>query len=274
MKTHRHSTTKQAAVVIATVLLTACMTSPTKPEGATEARNKLMQLQSDPQLATRAPVAIKDAESAVRAAEQPQKDVALGQHLVYLADRKVEIASAQAQSRLLQDQRKSLSEQREGARLDSRTLEADNAKLDTKAAQQQNEDLQRQIVELNAKTTERGLVITLGDLLFATGKSELRGSASTHLDKLASFLNQHKDRTVVIEGHTDSVGSDGSNVSLSQRRADAVKTYLMHQSVESNRIEATGKGEGDPVATNDSASGRQQNRRVEVIIVNMATSSR
>lgn len=269
-----YSMKKLLAVAITAAALTACASAPTKPQGATEARNKLTQLQSDPQLATRAPVAIKEAESAVKEAEKPQKDVELGQHLVYMADRKVDIATARAQSRLMEDQRKSLSEQREGARLDSRTREADSARLDATAAQQENEELQRQIAELNAKDTERGLVITLGDLLFATGKSELKSGAGPHLDKLANFLSQHPDRTVTIEGHTDSVGSDESNFSLSQRRADSVKSYLVRQGVESRRIQTVGKGEDNPVADNDSASGRQQNRRVEVIIVDMATSSR
>lgn len=274
MNSPLHSRKNLMAVAVVAALLTACAAAPTKPQGATEARNKLTQLQSDPKLATRAPVAIKEAEAAVKAAEQPQKDVALGQHLVYLADRKVDIASAQAQSRMLEDQRKSLSEQREGARLDSRTQEADMARLDTQAAQQENAELQREIAELNAKATERGLVITLGDLLFATGKSDLKGGASAHLDKLAGFLNQHKDRTIVIEGHTDNVGSDTTNFSLSQRRAESVKSYLVSQGVDSSRIQTFGKGEGNPVADNDSSTGRQQNRRVEVIIVNTATSSR
>ncbi len=269
------------AAAIVSTLLTACATAPTPPEGSAEVRSKLSQLQSDPQLATRAPVAIKDAEQAVIAAEQPQEDLSVGQHLVYLADRKVDIAAARAESRLLEDQRKSLSEAREGARLDSRTREADSARmdadrarLDTQAAYAQSEELQRQIDELNAKATERGLVVTLGDLLFSTGKSELKSSAGAHLSKLAGFLNKYPDRNVVIEGHTDSVGSDSSNFSLSQRRAESVKGYLLGQGISSVRIETSGKGEDIPVASNDSASGRQQNRRVEVIIVNTSTSSR
>ena len=268
---------KVMAVAIAATLLGACAAAPGKPDGAAEARTKLTQLQSNPQLATRAPVAIKDAELAVKAAEQPQKDKALGQHLVYLADRKVDIASARAQSRLLEDQRAGLSEQREGARLDSRTLEADLARADTQEAQanaddarRENEALQRQIAELNAKETERGLVITLGDLLFAFDRSELKSSAHAHLGKLAVFLNQYKDRTIVIEGHTDSAGSDGYNFSLSQRRADSVKMYLTGQGVASSRIQTSGKGEGSPVAENTTSTGRQQNRRVEVIIENEA----
>jgi len=264
---------KLLVVAISTLMLAACSTPPTKPQGAVEARNKLTQLQSTPQLAGLAPVAIKDAEVAVIAAEQPQKDIELGKHLVWMADHKVDIAAAQAQSRLLEDQRKALGEQRESARLNSRTQEADKARGDATAAQAQSEDLQRQLAALNAKATDRGMVITLGDVLFDTGRSELKGGAVSNLGKLAPFLNQYQDRTVVIEGHTDSVGSEESNLALSQRRADSVKSYLVHQGVNGLRITTAGMGEDGPLAGNDTAAGRQQNRRVEVIISNTSVSS-
>lgn len=262
------------ATAITSVLLVACAGTPKQPEGSAEVRAKLMQLQSDPQLASRAPVAIQEAEAAVTAAEKPQKDKAQEQHLVLLADRKVDIAAARAKARLLEDQRKSLSQQRESARLESRTAEADSAHRDTAAAQQETAELRRQIGEMNARETERGLVVTLGDVLFATGSAQLRSGATGNLAKLAAFLNKYQDRNVAIEGHTDSVGSEDSNASLSQRRAEAVKSFLVSQGVNPDRIYASGKGEGAPVASNDSASGRQQNRRVEVIIQNASVSSR
>jgi len=159
--------------------------------------------------------------------------------------------------------------------IDSARSSAESARLNTLAAQQESADaqqktadLQRQIAELNAKPTERGLVVTLGDVLFDTGKSELKSGAATNLAKLASFLNQYKDRSVLIEGHTDSVGNEGYNQALSQRRADSVKVWLMKQGVNSDRLVTSGKGEISPVSGNDSASGRQMNRRVEVIIEN------
>lgn len=302
MKTQLTFARPLVAAAAAALFLVACSATPTRPEGADSARAKLTQLQSDEQLASRAPVEIKEAEAAVRAAEEPRKDDELARHLVLIADRKVDTAAAQAQSRLLEDQRKTLSEQRETARLDSRTREADRARsdatvaqgqarsaqadainargqadmarMDTDAARRQTDDLQRQITELNAKATERGLVVTLGDVLFATGKSELRGGTPSNLGKLAAFLNQYPDRTVAIEGHTDSIGSEDSNHSLSERRAGSVKSYLVAQGVASSRLSATGMGEGSPVAGNDSVTGRQQNRRVEVIIANTVTSSR
>lgn len=266
---------------VASVVLVACSAALTRPEGAEDARGKLMQLQSDPQLATRAPVAIKEAELAVRAAEEPQKDEEMGEHLVFMADRKVDIALALAQSRLLVDQREMLSQQRESARLASRTREVDSARsdaaaarMDAAAAQRQADDLQRQIAELNAKATERGLVVTLGDVLFDTGKAELKTSAARNLAKLAAFLNEYKERSVVIEGHTDNVGSDDYNMGLSQRRADSVKSWLVSEGIDSSRLVTSGKGENSPVAGNDTPAGRQQNRRVEVIIENTDATSR
>ncbi|MGK2915171.1 MAG: OmpA family protein [Porticoccaceae bacterium] len=275
------------ATAVAALLLGACSTT-TKPAGADNVRSKLTQLQSDPQLASRALVAITDAEAAVRAAEEPRSDKDLEKHLVFIADRKVDIATARAQGRLLEDQRKLLSEQREGARLDSRTREADNARTDAdiarneaaaanmaaEAARDETDDLQQQIAALNAKETDRGLVVTLGDVLFATGKAELKGGVISNLNKLSTFLNKYQDRTVIIEGHTDSVGSEDTNLGLSQRRADSVKSYLVSQGIAPTRLAATGMGEGSPVSGNDSATGRQQNRRVDVIIANTVPSSR
>jgi outer membrane protein OmpA-like peptidoglycan-associated protein len=259
MKTPRSNLSRLVAVTAAGLLLVACAAPMIVPQGADSARNKLTQLQADPQLASRAPVEIKDAELAVQAAEEPQADPALARHRVLIADRKVDIARAWAQTRLLEEQRAALSEQGATARLDSRTREVDLARRETA-------ELQRQIEAMNAKATDRGLVLTLGDVLFATGRAELREGAVRNLDQLAAFLRQYPERTAIIEGHTDSVGSASSNLVLSQRRADSVEQYLIRQGVGANRLHATGRGQDYPVAENDTASGRQQNRRVEIII--------
>jgi len=292
MNTTSHSRVNLArtliAAAVASALLAACAVAPVKPDGAAEARNKLTQLQSNPNLANRAPVAVKEADVAVRAAEQPQADKELGEYLVYMADRKVEIARAEADTSFAEDQRAALSAQRDKARLDARTHEADVAEgkvatardeagaanLAAANSEQQAAELQRQIDVLQAKPTDRGLVLTLGDVLFASGKANLLSGATGNLDKLAAFLNKYPDRTVVIEGYTDNVGSEDYNQGLSERRADSVKSYLAGQGIGALRLSALGKGESGAVADNSSATGRQQNRRVEVVISNPAAASR
>lgn len=115
------------------------------------------------------------------------------------------------------------------------------------------------------KKTERGLVLTLGDVLFDTGQATLNSGAYGTLDRLANALREKSGRTVVIEGHTDNVGSDELNQGLSERRAQAVHSALAQRGVARNQIAAFGKGENFPIASNDNAGGRQQNRRVELI---------
>jgi outer membrane protein OmpA-like peptidoglycan-associated protein len=287
------------AAAVAAAMIAGCASVPKHPPGSEAVRAKLTALQSDASLASSAPVAMKDAETAVVVAEMSQKDPVLAAHRVYIADHKVDTARALAQTQAAETERKSLVEQGEKARLDARTREADLAKNDAlvaraegaeqkliagqarenadaaqlaaNASQQQALELQRQLEILQARPTDRGLVLTLGDTLFATGKSELKSGATVNLDRLTAFMNEYPQRTASIEGYTDSMGSDEMNQSLSQRRADAVKGYLVGQGVSSSRLSASGRGENSPVADNESAAGRQQNRRVEVVISPVAT---
>ena len=265
-----HSTVGRTllAGAVATVLLAACAAAPVAPDGAAAVRARLTQLQADPNLATLAPAAINDADAAVRIAEKPEADRSVGEHRVYIADRKVEIARAQAQARFAEDQRAELTVQRDTARLESRTREVDVAKGQVADAQQETAELQRQIDALKARVTERGLVLTLGDVLFANDSSELKAGSTSNLNELVAFLARYPSRTVMIEGHTDNVGSADANVGLSQRRAESVRSYLVSQGIDASRLNSMGAGESVPVADNESAAGRQQNRRVEVIISN------
>jgi outer membrane protein OmpA-like peptidoglycan-associated protein len=291
-------------------LLIACSAAPVQNPAVDSARLELTQLQADPQLASRAPVAIKDAEIAVQAAEAPTTDPEVKAHLGYLASNKVKAAHALASARLSEDQLKTASSQRDQIQLAARTQEADQAKVQadqaksqagyakqqaaaaetqTALARQQTDsanqqaamssqqadaanarasDLANELAALHAQKTDRGTVFTLGDVVFATGKADLKPGAMANFDRLATALSKQTDRHVTIEGHTDSVGSEDSNMSLSQRRADAVKGYLVNRGVDAGRISAVGKGEGFPVTSNSSAAGRQKNRRVEVIIEN------
>ena len=264
-----------AGVASSGLLLAACASSPTAPAGAAAVRAELTRLQSDPQLATLAPKAIDDAEAAVVAAERPERDADGAAHRVYMAERKVALARALATARFAEDQRPQLAQQRDEARLTARTEEAVaardeaiTARADASASQQQSADLQREIDALRARPTDKGLVLTLGDVLFTTGRADLKPGALADVDRLVAFLNKYPDRMVIIEGHTDSVGSAASNETLSQNRADAVQSYLLQHGIDASRIQTRGMGESVTVASNATAGGRQQNRRVEIIVSN------
>lgn len=259
----------------------ACSSAPKMAEGISDIRAELNTLQAKNELAILAPAAISQAEEAVRAAEQPVKNEQLSQHLVFVADRKVNIALAQAQSRFAEDQQKVLAKNRDDARLDARTTEANQAHQDARLARadaadarQESDDAQAQLALLNARESERGWVVTLGDVLFDTGKANLKSSTSQHLTNLATFLGKYPQRGAIIEGYTDSVGTEEYNLGLSERRADSVSNFLQAQGVQSSRLSSQGKGESFPVANNESAGGRQQNRRVEVIITNAPQAQR
>jgi outer membrane protein OmpA-like peptidoglycan-associated protein len=126
--------------------------------------------------------------------------------------------------------------------------------------------LQAETDALKAKPTDRGLVLTLGDVLFDTGKAELNSGAARKLDQLAQFLTEHPDRRVQVDGFTDSVGTDSYNLDLSQRRADAVRSAVLARGIDLARISSQGYGTEFPVASNSDSGGRQLNRRVEIVI--------
>jgi outer membrane protein OmpA-like peptidoglycan-associated protein len=149
---------------------------------------------------------------------------------------------------------------------DAAQASAQASAQESAAAQQRAADLASALADLQAKKTDRGLVITLGDVLFATGRADLKSGARRSLEKLANFLQQYPQRNVQIEGFTDSVGTDDYNMGLSERRADSVRDALTGMGISRDRIQTRGFGKSDPVADNDSATGRQQNRRVEVVI--------
>ncbi len=165
--------------------------------------------------------------------------------------------------------------ERTNAQMELRVSEANNAKQQAQALQREvalrEQKLQAQLAELNelkalqAQNTDRGMVLTLGDVLFDTNESTLRTGAIQNLDKVVAFLQKYPDRTLQIEGHTDDTGEDEYNFNLSTERALAVRTSLQSQGIAGSRIVAKGLGENAPVASNGAAEGRQRNRRVELI---------
>jgi outer membrane protein OmpA-like peptidoglycan-associated protein len=134
------------------------------------------------------------------------------------------------------------------------------------AAESRSRELEAQLRDLNARKTDRGMVITLGDVLFDTDRSDLKPGAARNVERLAGFLKQYPQRKAVIEGYTDSTGSADHNQVLSGRRADAVRAAIVSMGVGAERLTTTGFGDTHPVAGNESASGRQQNRRVEITL--------
>ena len=161
------------------------------------------------------------------------------------------------------------------AEAEARTREAEQARMAARAeaeraarAKAAADQLMRELSDLKAKQTERGIVLTIGDVLFATGKADLSSDALRSVGKLADFLQKYPNRNVLIEGHTDSVGSDEFNLTLSQKRADSVKETLTSRGIGEGRIATKGYGKKYPVASNDTVAGKQQNRRVEVIVLN------
>jgi outer membrane protein OmpA-like peptidoglycan-associated protein len=149
--------------------------------------------------------------------------------------------------------------------------EADRARLQADMAQHEKEQLRQQLVEqlnriLETRDTARGLIVNMSDVLFATGQWDLKPGAREKLAKIAGIVLSHPGLRLQLEGHTDSVGSEAYNQVLSERRADTVRDFLIQQGVNANAVTARGFGKSMPVADNATAAGRQQNRRVEMVV--------
>ena len=248
-----------SALVVGT--LAACASPMESSDRQVELRNKLTALQTDPVLSRYAPQARAEAEAAVNKTEQQQTSTQVTMHNDFVAHRKIEIAQAKAREAYLLEQQKAMTGNTADARLASRTAEAD-------AANQRAASLTAELAALNAKPSPRGMVVTLGDVLFENGQSTLSPGADANLGKLFDVMSNNPERKLIIEGHTDSVGSAQSNMILSQNRAQAVHAYLLGRGLASNRLSMQGMGETAPVASNETTSGRQLNRRVEVTILN------
>jgi outer membrane protein OmpA-like peptidoglycan-associated protein len=146
--------------------------------------------------------------------------------------------------------------------------DAQNAQAQVQQAQAESQRLAAQLENMQASQTPRGIVLTLDDVLFDTGKAQLKTGAARSIEQIAAFLKENPDRRVQVEGFTDSQGADDYNLELSQSRADSVAMAIIHRGVDAQRVRALGYGEGYPVASNDSAGTRQLNRRVEIIVSN------
>lgn len=273
-----------------TVLIGACSSTP-KTTGLLDlTRTEYRMAQSNPQVAAYAPVEMKQASIAMAQAEAAAKDKDSDtkiDKLAYLARQKIALTQEVAKQKSAELQVAASGKERDQLLIDQRTNEAntarmnaENARLATQQAQGQTADAQRQaqeaqaraaqleaqLADLAAKKTERGMVITLGDVLFGTDLARLNADGMRTAQKLADVLQQNPQRTVLVEGFTDSTGAADYNQALSERRAAAVQTALLELGVERTRVAIHGYGEAHPVASNDSASSRQLNRRVEIVL--------
>jgi outer membrane protein OmpA-like peptidoglycan-associated protein len=271
------------------LLLGACVTMP-QPNAALEtARSAVQTAEADPNVNKFAPLELDRARKDLSIAEDAalhHRDAQVDQP-AYLATQNARLAQAHGATKA-DDARVAAGQiERDQIVLASRTREAENAKASAANSReaadvalnqrdqavnqrdQANEEAARAQAELEAlkaTPTPRGLVMTLGDVLFDTGRAELKSGAGRKIDQLGQFLVEHPDRRVQIDGFTDSVGTDSYNTDLSQRRADAVKAALINRGVQPSRIGTEGYGKAYPVANNNDSGGRQLNRRVEVVI--------
>jgi outer membrane protein OmpA-like peptidoglycan-associated protein len=149
--------------------------------------------------------------------------------------------------------------------------EADLARAAAAKAQQEQAELRQKLMIqfnqiLQTRETARGLIVNMSDVLFDTGQFTLKPGAREKLAKISGIILAHPGLTITVEGHTDSVGGDDYNLKLSENRANAVRTYLVSQGLDSGIVTAQGFGKTRPVADNSTAAGRQQNRRVEMVV--------
>jgi outer membrane protein OmpA-like peptidoglycan-associated protein len=276
--------------LLALAVLAGCNTLPADNAALDKARSDVKLAQDNAQTRALAPVELQRAGDALAKANASfaRSDApAQVDHWAYMAGQRAAIAQEVTRQRSAEQAVADADAQRDKLRLAARTSESDAAqrsaqsaqrqadasKQQADAAQQQAADAQArsrqleiQMKDMNAKKTDRGMVVTVGDVLFDTNQSQLKPGGLRNMDKVVGFLKQYPTRKVLIEGFTDSSGSDSLNQQLSDRRADAVRSALVDSGVSGERIRTQGLGEAYPVASNDSAGGRQMNRRVEIVL--------
>ena len=278
-------------------LLAACGSSPNTTSLLDQTRSDYRIAQSNPNVATYAPLEMKQASDAMaqvnRAANERESDEKIDK-LAYLARQKIALTQEVTKQKMAEAEVANAGRERDQIRLDQRTNEANAANIraeqskqiallainDAARAQQQNQlaqtdaanaeiraaQLEAQLAELAAQKTDRGIVITLGDVLFGTDLAQLTSDGIATVQKLATVLQNNPQRKVLIEGFADSTGSVVHNQQLSERRANAVQNALQDMGIGSERIAMRGYGESFPIAPNDSAQNRQLNRRVEIVL--------
>jgi len=274
--------------LLAATIMSGCTSIPN--QSLTEAHSSYNNARTNPEVTNLAALELKDAGDSLNKADyafSEDEDDETVNHLAYVAKQQVDIAQETAKRKTAELAVTNAGAKRTQVQLDARTAEADTAKLQVEiveenanwqatqlavasANSERDQALiaqqEMQLQALNARKTERGMVITLSDVLFNTNKAQLKSGGTRNVQKLAYFLTQYPEYKVLVEGHTDSVGSDDLNQELSDRRAYAVRTALMGMAISNDRVTTRGYGDAFPVSSNDNAASRQLNRRVEIIL--------
>src|SRR5262245_47258195 len=275
------NTIRSISIAAALLIVGACASTPRVDSDVEAARIAYTAARANPDAQTYAREELGHAEQMLGAAEAAlashEKPEAVD-HLAYLATQSSKTAVALGEAKANEQKVDDTSAARDRIRLEARTREAEAAKSAAQETQAQLvaaeaqaaglAEQNRALAAMNAKQSSRGLVVTLGDMLFDTGKAELKSGATRELDNITTFLKDNPERQVMIEGFTDSVGGDEYNRGLSEQRAEAVRAALISRGVDPSRIVTRGYGRQFPVGTNDDAGGRQLNRRVEVVVSN------
>jgi len=295
MKTH----ILKSLAFASSLMLAACSSMPTTTATLDEARADFVAANNNPQVSNFAPLEFKQAGEALDRANQAaakRESLDTIDRLAYVAKQRIATAQEVAKAKSAEVEIANAGRERDRVQLEARTAEAERAKRDAAMAQAQAATAQAQVadaqaqaqaaqqqaaqlaerssrleallVELHAQKTERGMVVTIGDVLFATDRAELTANGMATVRKLADVMMQNPDRSVLVEGFTDSTGSSAHNKDLSERRAASVAQALTGLGVPRERVAMRGYGEAYPVASNDSASSRQLNRRVEIVLSN------
>jgi outer membrane protein OmpA-like peptidoglycan-associated protein len=264
----------------------ACQTAPKQSAALAEAREAVGRAESNPDVgkyaATELDRARKLLVNAQGAAEQKGANDKITAQYAYLAAQMARIAEQHAQEQVAIARIKSGEVERQQILLSARENEAQQAHAEAQQAHNEAQNAQAQVAQaqaeeqraneelqnMKASQTRRGMVLTLGDVLFDTGRADLKSGAERSIDQLASFLNEHPDRHVQVEGFTDSQGAPEYNQELSQKRADTVAMAIIQHGIDAQRVRALGYGEEFPVASNQDSGSRQLNRRVEIIVSN------
>jgi outer membrane protein OmpA-like peptidoglycan-associated protein len=288
MKLQSTKTLGAPLLLAAVATLAACASAPKTVPEVEMARAQIERVAQAPLAREAAAVRLDKAQQALKTAEAnvQAKHLELAKQDAYVANRNALIAEQQiaelisrrqveqgeaARNRVLIEAREAETARAQAAadaaraQAASATAQAASATASAQSADAQAQQLREELLAMQAKQTDRGMVITLGDVLFDTGMADLKPGALNTVERLAGFLNEHKDLRVQIEGHTDSRGSADYNLGLSERRAAAVRAALGSRGIDGTRIQARGLGKDYPVASNDTREGQQANRRVEIV---------